>query len=151
MKALILVFAFICVGCTTQVVVHDTAYFDSLKATPPLAVSVEELSSPQAIVVKADDGKEYAAFTKTEFDKLRQFKANAKTNAEKLQAVTDATNAIIAERNAILAASKAMERRANMLERDYARTEEKLRVQEQNDLIEDTIYKIIILGLVLGI
>lgn len=150
MKLLFIALCFLFVGCATPIQVNDTDYFGKIEKVDTIHIKVEEYPKPQVKAI-VHEGTEYAALTKTELDKLREYKAKAMKNAESLEAVLDVTNAVIVERNLLLDAAKAQERRANMLERDYARSEEKLRQTEQTDLIEDSIYKVIILGLVLGI
>lgn len=146
-KLLILVSVLFVSGCATSVKVNDTDHYKDIKRMDAVEVTVEEYPEPVASTVK-HNGESLATFNKTEFDKLRDMRSKANKNAEMLKAVVDINNALVAERNILLDAAKGEERRANSLERDYARAEEKLRHEEQMNLVETTIYKIIIIGLI---
>lgn len=150
MRILLVLTLLLCVGCTTTIDVRETDYFDKVERLDQLDVSVEELPKPQVVPI-THNGVEYAALTKTELDVLREYKAKSVKNAKTLEAVLNASNAIVVERNLLLDAAKAQERRANMLERDYARVEEKLRQEERTRLIEGFVYKIVIVGLAVGL
>lgn len=134
-------------GCATSVKVNNTDHYKDIERMEAIEVEVEEYPNVEASVVK-HNGESLATFNKTEFDKLRELRAKANKNAETLTAVIAVNNALITERNILLEAAKGEERRANSLERDYARAEEKLRYEEQKNLVETSIYKVIIIGLI---
>jgi hypothetical protein len=150
MRILLITALLLCTGCATKIDVRETDYFGKIEQLQQLDVSVEELPKPQVVAI-THSGVDYAALTKTELDVLREYKAKSVKNAQALEAVLNASNAIVLERNLLLDAAKAQERRANMLERDYARAEEKLRQEERARLIEGFVYKIVIVGLAVGL
>lgn len=139
-----------CVGCsTTGPQIEPTDHFNAIEPMEGPAIVVETLPKVNAIVVHKD-GVDYPAFTLSEFDKLREYKAKSEKNTEVLRQIIDINKSLIVERNLLLEAAKAEERRANNIERDYLRTEEKLRHVETMNMIETNIQRLLIIGLVLG-
>lgn len=136
-------------GCSVQPVKPPVQYNinESLKEIDYSLADVEIASVPEVnkpTLIKSD-GKEYAAFEESDFDKLRRLKNIASKNTEVAKILLDINKELIKDRNLIIQLAKMEELRANYNAERWAEVKTELKERKRQHILDVWGYRILIL------
>lgn len=134
-------------GCSTRYSVEPPKFdsVDDLKEEELPKVEVPELPTlPEAKIIEKD-GVKYSAFKKEGMNALIDFRDAARGNTEIARELVKANQALVKSHNMMVRLSKAQQRQANTVANHWARTEEKLRWEQDISNAKGIIYPAIFL------